>query len=271
MIKRVLSCLFACLFFLLASSQEYTVTYVKGTIMQGNNVLQVGQKVNAENNLVAKQKNALLRLISPGKGAVVLTFQTGVAVAAPISSGKQPEWYSCTIGKYLHALNAQATLTTRGTEETDWFDYFTGFPDSADGRLMVMEDEKISLRNSRVPVDKQTALYACVYRGDDSTLVKLDITKDDSLMLGAALFKISRGRDAAIRWKLKMHAINGNEKIYEDVSGILTSVVLKKEDVTEMLGGFAYLPEASARLQAFETFLLFNYGKFNQSAIRKLL
>jgi hypothetical protein len=266
-------------------AQNYTVSKIIGVVYNNNKILKKGDIINDLSQLRAESPNAAIRLISPQKGSIPISFAGGKKVN---TNTTHSELYELVIGDFISKFTAYKNMksmkTKGGTDRFDWFDFFYNFYDDSTKastlgdtvyrKMLIIENQKMPLKSELFKLNLGAKLLTCTYINKTDSITKELPIVNDSITFLTSAFPSTKSFD----WKLKLNSTDKqNKSLTLTITDMpIQSVILTKKELKDVIGVFltnwkSNYKDLDEAKNDFYDYLELNYGRFYRPAIETYL
>jgi hypothetical protein len=205
------------------AQDKYFVTYVKGTVLlaKTNTAVKVGDALNIKDQVILKDKNAVLSLINPKKGRFTMSADQTKTTA-------QGEFMAI-LESIISPLGGAKRLSTRSGNIINVLDFQTYFKE----RLLFIDEAKIPVSSEAFPTnDKSFFFLRYDYKGE--VINKKLSANNDTLLISSSYAMIDGNAiptEEIANVKL-FYLSGGQAQLITPVDFILVSSELLKPEIS---------------------------------------
>jgi hypothetical protein len=235
------------------------------TIYQNGHLIEAGDSIDLAGKVRLNHPSVIIKIQDVKSRSYPVSLSESIKVLKFPDNKRHSELYEVSIGEYFRKLGTQTQNLNTRNGEFDWLDYFRNFNNDPGRRLLIVNNEKIPLVSKYLTLTPNVSLFACRYKGGDSSTILLHI-ESDSLILNYASFGLNSSTDnITFSWKLKLGFREKGKMVYKDISEKITSRMM---DQNEFESTLHYLYEgvnkdSTEQVKVVNLFFQISYGKAN--------
>lgn len=260
--KKFLFLLFAFPLFALAQTEQYYVTFLKGTVVlqRTKQPLKPGDKLSAEDKLIFKDKTCKLNCISPGKGRFEISATQGKA-------NEEGELLAVLKSNLLPVANTYH-LSTRALmfEGYDPKTYFRS--EETNNRILLLSDQALPINSSY----KQVAgnFFFVQYQLNGKTITKKVAQSEQGLSFYPELFidGTSQTEKAMLCYQSKESG-TARSTVLAEFTPVLSNTTAIKEQI-KLVTQHAGITDAKKLHAEIASHIYTNYGKIGLETLATL-
>lgn len=220
--KTVLSLILLALA-IVTHAQSYKVSKIKGTVYRNHVMLKEGDTFTNTDTITSADPFAAIRVLSNVYGSFVVSFPSGKK-KAQFAKNKNAELFQLIAGDYIRmAFPRKSSLITKGTDDFDWFVFFYQLAtDNSKKRLMLVNNQRISLQSTAFPAKASYKLFAFIQRAQNDSVIKEIPIDGQAITVSDCLFP-----DSLFQWTLKIG--------YNNEEGRFTYTAVTENSITTQL------------------------------------